>query len=60
MIELIANPNNYVVSFESKKSFIYYIGIVISSKENKYKIKFMKKKRNYLFYFPKQDDICVI
>jgi len=20
----------------------------------------MKKKRNYLFYFPKQDDICVI
>ncbi|XP_067203736.1 uncharacterized protein [Linepithema humile] len=59
--EPIANPNDYVlVPFETNKSFIYYIGVVIFSKENEYNIKFMKKKENYLFYFPKRDDICVV
>jgi len=60
-IEPIANLNDYVlVPFETKKSVIYYIGVVISSKESEYNIKFMKKKEKNLFYFPKQDDICAI
>lgn len=59
--EPTANPNDYVlVPFKTKKSVIYYIGVVISSMESEYNIKFMIKKEKYLFYFPKQDDICVV
>lgn len=59
--EPIAKPNDYVlVPFETKKSVAYYVGVVISLEEREYKIKFMKKKEKYLFYFPKKDDICVV
>lgn len=59
--EPTARPNDYVLApFEIKKAVIYYIGVVTSPKQNEYTIKFMKKKEKYLFYFPKQDDICVV
>lgn len=57
--EPTANPN-VLVPFKTKKSVIYYIGVVISSMESEYNIKFMIKKKKYLFSFPKQDDICVV
>ena len=53
-------PEDFVlIKFESKNSFIYYVGLVLETEKNEVKVKFTRKElsSSLKFVFPGVDDI---